>query len=90
MKSVIYKLFFIGATIIALFNSVGAQESSAVYPDSLNNIILPTPFYIPETSLGLGVTGILTWRRGSDAPINRPSVISYSAAYTLKNQLQYV
>ncbi len=51
------------------------------------NTILPFLFFLPETGLAFGVTGITTFRLNGESSASRPSQILYSAAYTLKNQL---
>ncbi len=61
------------------------QQDSLVFDHS----IFPLAFFLPETSLGLGGTGILTFRNSGEDDSNRPSQIIYSAVYTLKNQFLF-
>ena len=49
--------------------------------------LIPLIFYLPETSLGIGGTGISTFQDLRHHPKTRPSQILYSAVYTFKNQL---
>lgn len=70
--------YFLGA--------VQAQERDSL---KFDNTILPIAFFLPETSLGLGVTGITTFRKSSEALDNRPSQFLYSAVYTFKKQLLF-
>lgn len=51
------------------------------------NSIIPIAFFLPETSLGFGITGITTFRPSQAPKTERPSQIIYSAVYTLKNQI---
>ena len=53
----------------------------------IKNIILPIAFYLPETSLGLGTTGITTIKKSKHTPETRASQVLYSAVYTFKKQL---
>jgi len=55
----------------------------------VKNTILPFLFYLPETGLAFGVTGITTFRLKGESTESRPSQIIYSAAYTLKNQVLF-
>lgn len=65
--------------------SVYSQDSK----DSINSqhSIVPIVFFLPETSLGFGATGISTFKKSNHTDITRPSQLLYSAIYTLKNQL---
>lgn len=49
--------------------------------------IVPLVFFLPETSLAFGATGISTFKKSNHSEITRPSQVLYSAIYTLKNQL---
>ncbi len=58
--------------------------------DSLvwDNSILPVAFYLPETSFAAGATGILSFKKSSQAEEERPSQLLFAAIYTLRNQLE--
>jgi len=58
------------------------QDSTEV-----KNIILPIVFFLPETSVGLGATGITTFNKSNHTETTRASQILYSAVYTFKKQL---
>ncbi|MBS3819544.1 BamA/TamA family outer membrane protein [bacterium] len=49
---------------------------------------LPVVFYTPETSLALGGGGMYYFRTSPQKPLGRPSSVSLSVMYTLKNQYQ--
>ncbi len=49
-------------------------------------LLFPAAFYSPETSLGFGVTGILTFRTQSDS-LAKPSSIQNIFIYTLEKQI---
>ena len=55
----------------------------------IKNTILPIVFFLPETGLAFGVTGITTFRFHGELYDSRPSQFIYSAAYTLKNQFLF-
>jgi len=84
--------FTLGFLFIFLFEG----ESQTVTNDTIpadtagfNNIILPYVFFLPETSLAFGVTGIATFRLNGESMKSRPSQVIYSVAYTLKNQVLF-
>ena len=62
-------------------------DSTSVDSSRVKNTILPLLFYLPESGLGFGVTGITTFRFEGEPKGSRPSQLIYSAAYTLKNQI---
>jgi len=53
----------------------------------IKNSVIPIVFYLPETSLGFGGAGILSFRKKSASNDQRFSQILYSANYTLKKQI---
>lgn len=75
--------FFLGS-----YNSV-AQTMETEVNDSIQytHSMFPLAFYLPETGLGLGATGITTFRPSNEDATNRPSQFLYSAVYTFKKQL---
>ena len=64
--------------------NISGQKTDSV---SFTNTIIPIAFFLPETSLGLGGTGITTFRNSSSDPELRPSQFIYSTVYTLRRQL---
>ncbi|MEM9916646.1 MAG: BamA/TamA family outer membrane protein [Bacteroidota bacterium] len=54
---------------------------------SYDLIGLPVLFYQPETRLGYGAVGLLTFRFPGAAPTDRPSQLQLGVAYTLEKQL---
>ncbi len=66
--------------------------ASPLYTQTLDstevkNLILPIVFFLPETSVGLGATGITTIKKSNYTPETRVSQVLYSAVYTFKKQL---
>ena len=61
-----------------------SEEDSIVW----DNSILPVAFYLPETSFAGGATGILSFKKSSQAEDERPSQLLFAAIYTLKNQIE--
>lgn len=60
--------------------------------DSLewNKTIIPVVFYLPETSLAGGASGILTFKNSSAPEKERPSQILFAAIATLKKQIEFI
>ena len=75
--------------IISFFSFCNKSQLVGQVNDSLEfkNSIIPIAFFLPETSLGLGITGISTFRKSSSSPELRPSQFIYSVVYTLRKQL---
>ena len=61
-----------------------AEKDSLVW----DNSILPVAFYLPETSFAAGATGILSFKKSSQAEEERPSQLLFATIYTLKKQLE--
>lgn len=80
----VWGLIFIFFLILGTFNCHAQNQK-----DSLNSqhTIVPLVFFLPETSLGFGATGISTFQKSNHAKNTRPSQVLYSAVYTLKSQL---
>jgi hypothetical protein len=71
--------------VLSLFSSVVWTQKT--HTKKVKNIALPVLFYLPETSLGIGATGITTVSPDSSLLTStRPSIFIYSAAYTFKKQ----
>ncbi len=68
------------------------KEEQVAKRDSLvwDNSILPVAFYLPETSFAAGATGILSFKKSSQAKKERPSQLLFAAIYTLNNQLEFL
>jgi len=75
-------LFFISSPSLAK-----AQESSDTSKLKISKTIIPIAFYLPETSLAFGGTGILTLRSSNAKEGERPSQVLLGAVYSLKSQL---
>jgi len=65
-------------------DKITSEKDSLVWENS----ILPVAFYLPETSLAGGATGILSFKKSSQAEEERPSQLLFAAIYTLQNQLE--
>lgn len=76
-------------TLLVSQEKVSAEKRSKE-KDSLvwDNSILPVAFYLPETSFAGGATGILSFKKSSQAKEERPSQLLFAAIYTLKNQIE--
>ena len=83
-------LFILGLSTFYLLNpsSLIAQEAK----DSLewNKTIIPVVFYLPETSLAGGASGIFTFKKASAPEEERPSQILFAAIATLKKQVEFI
>ena len=80
------KELILGLILIVSCGSAGKTIAQAKDSLSSKTSIIPIAFYLPETSLGLGLTGISTYRKSVDTSL-RPSQVIYSAVYTFKKQL---
>ncbi len=80
-------LFLIPFLFLAAFTT----DSKAQLLDTvgLNKTILPIIYYLPETSLGFGVSGMGTFRLNGESPKSKTSSIILGASYTLKNQILF-
>lgn len=90
MKKTSLLFFFISLSLLT-----GAQEDSLVVDsvkyspkDNFSIAGFPLVFYLPETSLSFGATGIMVFNAGKNKAW-RPSQISLGAAYTLKKQILF-
>lgn len=75
---------------LSVLSSVIAQESTEdTLLTSFSKSIFPVVFYLPETRLGFGVTGILAYDNYDDplSELKRVSQFQPSVAYTLNNQI---
>lgn len=61
----------------------GSESDSATKP--VYNI-LPFVYYLPETSLGFGVGGVVSFRFKGELPTSKASQVQIGASYTLLNQ----
>lgn len=52
--------------------------------------IIPVAFYLPETSLAAGASGILTFKKASAPEEERSSQILFAAIATLKRQVEFI
>lgn len=81
------RLIFLFSFLITGLGTTLNLSAQALDSLKFENTILPIAFFLPETSLGLGITGITTFRNSAESENNRPSQFLYSAVYTFKNQL---
>ncbi len=93
MSKIAVLLTFINVLLVPSFimGQAGTNmDEQKVKRDSIvwDNSILPVAFYLPETSFAAGATGILSFKKSSQAEEERPSQMLFAAIYTLKNQLE--
>lgn len=84
MRIRILLLFFISLRLSAQTDS---SATDSIDPYKPNYSILPLVYYLPETSLGFGVGGVVTFRFRSEEPESRPSQFQIGASYTLMDQI---
>lgn len=91
MKRIMYWSVWLLLTI-GQISEISSQELDRVAPDSViwNTSILPVAFYLPETSLALGATGMLSFKKSSQSVDARPSQILFAGIFTLKNQIEFL
>ncbi len=83
--------------ILSLFLCLGllpcalnAQKDTLKNPNRVKAIILPAPFYTPDTRWGIGVAGLMTFNFPGDSLNARRSSVTVGVAYTqLKQFLLY-
>jgi outer membrane protein assembly factor BamA len=65
-----------------------AQQDTATVksPNRLKTIVLPAPFYTPDTRWGIGVAGLTTFNFKQDSLGARRSSVTIGVAYTQLNQ----
>lgn len=82
-------ILWLAAVIFGLFfpSLLLSQQKTESDTSSIKNTVFPIIFFLPETGLGFGGTGITTFRFNGEKPDSKPSQFIYSAAYTLKNQI---
>lgn len=73
--------------IIFFCTNFSYAQKTEVDSSRFDHIILPIPFYLPETSVGISATGVATFRLKNEPLNSRPSQIIYSAVYTWKKQI---
>ena len=76
---------------ILLFFLILINKSTAQVLDSagLKKTVLPIVYYLPETSLGFGASGMATFRLNGEPATSKSSSIILGASYTLKNQILF-
>ena len=97
MRKIKIVILFIITSFLIIPESLRSQETTSSGKDSMerdslvwDNSILPIAFYLPETSFAFGATGILSFKKSSQAEEERPSQLLFAAIYTLKNQLEFL
>ena len=83
MRKWILLLFLLPLRALA---QADTSEADSIDPYKLNYSILPLVYYLPETSVGFGVGGIVTFRFRTEEPDSRPSQFQLGASYTLMDQ----
>lgn len=85
----LYKICF-AILFLSLFGELNAQSDTlhtqAKSPNRLKAIVLPAPFYTPDTKWGGGVAGLLTFNFPKDSLNARRSSVTVGVAYTQLNQ----
>lgn len=76
--------FLISAVSLLICSPLSSQILDS---SSSKHNFFPVVYYLPETSLAFGATGIFTFRFADESSDQRSSQFIYSGAYTLKNQL---
>ena len=78
--------------VILKGQDVTDAEEQVAKRDSIvwDNSIVPVAFYLPETNFAAGATGILSFKKSSQAKEERPSQLLFAAIYTLNNQLEFL
>lgn len=83
LKTTVSLLFF-----IVLF-SPGTIKGQLLDTAGLKKTILPIVYYLPETSLAFGASGMATFRFNGEPQSSKTSSIILGASYTLKNQILF-
>jgi len=89
MKYLFIITLFLFSSLACQAQVIDSSATDTIAPASIKNTILPIVFFLPETGLAFGVTGITTFRFKGESVESRPSQVIYSAAYTLKNQFLF-
>jgi hypothetical protein len=66
--------------------TAGESPASAAHPVKVDLGLFPALFYTPDTGLGGGLGGSITWRDTLTTPRERPNSLSGILFYTAKNQ----
>lgn len=97
MSKIKFVLLFVVTQLLFTPIELRSQEATPSAKDSLEkdslvweNSILPIAFFLPETSFAFGTTGILSFKKSSQAEEERPSQLLFAAIYTLKGQLEFL
>ena len=88
------KFLWLGIFLMGSIGSIVAQSATQepTASDSTKKvsiIALPIVFYSPETRLGFGAAGSMTFRLKGEKPDSRPSQVQLGFAYTLNKQLLF-
>ncbi len=75
------------AILVLGFAGVLHAQDTVQSPYKPEYNILPVVFYLPETSLGFGAAGVVSFRFKNQTPTGRPSQVQVAASYTLQNQV---
>ena len=71
---------------IAIQDTCYAENNDDNKLNEIDMTFFPIIYYTPETSLGLGVGSIFTYRKDTSRPEDRPDTFPIYLHYTLKNQ----
>ncbi len=73
---------------LSLFLSKGIKaQDTAKSPYKPEYNVLPVVYYLPETGLGFGAAGVVSFRFRNQEPFGKPSQLQLAASYTLQNQI---
>lgn len=72
---------------LSILSAALVGQDSLIDPYKPEYNILPVVYYLPETGLGFGAGGVVSFRLKNQAPSDKPSQIQVAASYTLQNQI---
>ena len=93
MKYKTLTIIALAIVFLIIFQCQGISQSVktdtlATDTSGVKNTILPFLFFLPESGLAFGVTGISTFRLKGESIDSRPSQVIDSVAYTLKKPIE--
>jgi outer membrane protein assembly factor BamA len=79
-------IFFILLFTVQLRGEIKKKEEKEKKDKRTSAVVLPIAFYQPETKIGGGVGGLITYRPQNSSEDTRPSSLYFQAYYTQKKQ----